>query len=124
MVRKLLSPVRELTDGRWGFDERFTTGKRIQVRRLTKSAAQQAHLDLSILIANGRRDIARVDAGDMAAFRKWQTATRSSVTFKKAISDLIAEKASEHEIGRKWLEKLRDYLARIQAEFEDQLLSN
>lgn len=124
MVRKLLSPVRELNDGRWGFNERFTTGKRIQVRRLTKSAAQQAHLELSVLIANGRRDIARVDAGDMAAFRKWQAVTRSSVTFKKAVNDLITEKASEHEIGRKWLEKLRDYLARIQAEFEDQLLSN
>jgi integrase len=124
MVRKLLSPVRQLPDGRWGFDDRFTTGKRIQVRRLTKSAAVQAHLELSVLVANGRRDIARVDASDMAAFRKWQAATRSSVIFQKAIADLKAEKRTEHEIGRKWFEKLSDYLARIESDFASQLLSD
>jgi integrase len=42
------------------------------------------------------------------------------VTVSRAIDDLITEKKSKRDIGRKWLEKLADYLDRIKDEFGDQ----
>jgi integrase len=115
----LLTNVREYGD-RWGFDDYFSSGRRIQVRRHTKKEADAAHLELSILIANGRRDLAATNHIDFSEFRKWQLSTRSSVKVSKAIDDLLSEKKSKGNIGRKWLEKLSDYLDRIKDEFGDE----
>lgn len=114
MVRKLLSPVRQLSDGRWGFDDRFTTGKRVQVRRLTKRAAQMAHLDVSVLISNGRRDLIDIDPLELAQFRKWKSGKSERINLGQAIKAFIKSRetrSSRHVEGvRRDCQLLQEYI--------------
>lgn len=97
---------------RWGFDDYFTTGKRIQVRRLTKASAQSAHSDLFVLIANGRRDLAGIDPMELAQFRKWKSSRSAiSISLGEAIDAFLKSKenkSSRHYEGlRRDLDLLR-----------------
>ena len=67
----LITPVRKY-GLKWGFDDYFSTGRRIQVRRNTKALAQSAHSDLFVLVSNGRKDLAGIDSVELAQFRKWK----------------------------------------------------
>jgi integrase len=115
MLRQnLVTPVRTMTDGRFGFDEYFTTGKRRQVRRLTESAASEAFTDLKVLIANGRKDLVDIDAGDWAEFRKWRERTAQSPSVSEAVKQFLGSKRNTRQ---KWLRVIRDYLTLFEREF-------
>src|SRR4051812_23062815 len=117
MVHKLLSPVRELNDGRWGFDERFTTGKRIQVRRLTKSAAQQAHLELSVCVVNGRRDLAGIDQIPLARFLEWDRLNQNAVTIQSLRKQFLAAKHADKELNPTYVANLVSFTGLFEDEF-------
>lgn len=119
MVRKLLSPVRQLSDGRWGFDDRFTTGKRVQVRRLTKSAAQQAHLDLSVLVANGRRDIARLDTIRLARFTEWERQNHNAISIKELRKQFIDTKRADKQLNPGYVANLDAFTRSFEDAFGD-----
>lgn len=112
----LLTQVRQYSD-RWGFDDYFSTGKRIQVRRLSKAAAQSAHTDLFVLLSNGRKDLAGIDPVELAQFRKWK---RSQIAIATSLSDAIDEflkskrsRSSRHYEGiRRDLDLLRSRIGR------------
>lgn len=89
--RPLATPIRQY-GGRWGFDDYFTSGKRIQVRRQTRKAAQDAFTDLSVLIANGRKDLAGIDQIELAQFRKYKDAKLPLISLKSAITQFLASK--------------------------------
>jgi integrase len=112
----LITPVRAY-GARWGFDDYFTTGKRVQVRRATKTEAIQAHSDLSVLMANGRKDLTELKQDELAEFRAWKLKATSTVTVKEASGQLLASKLSEREVGTKWLIKLEEYLNVFAEEF-------
>lgn len=118
----LLTPVRKQKDGRYGFEDYFSTGKRIQVRRQTKAAADQAHIKLSNLIATGRKDLAQTNHSEWAEFRAWKASHESSVTVADAIQTLLATKKEEGDVGQKWLNKLEDYLSLFSGKFSDRSL--
>lgn len=90
--RVLLTPVREYKDGRWGFDEYWTTGKQRLVRRKGKAEAEQAAIDLQMLIARGRPDLAEIGAGELAEFRQWKIAQATSPAFGAVVSEFLAAK--------------------------------
>jgi hypothetical protein len=115
----LITPVRPY-GARWGFDDYFTTGKRVQVRRATKSEAIQAHSDLSVLMANGRKDLATIKQTELAEFREWTKARESTVLVKTAVTQLLEEKRHDREAREKWLSILTHYLDRLADEFGDQ----
>lgn len=94
----LITPIRQYINRqtgsvRWGFDDYFTTGERIQIRRHSKSDAQKAHIDLQVLIANGRKDLAGIDAVELAAFRTWRDSRRVTISISTAIAEFMASKS-------------------------------
>jgi integrase len=112
----LLTQVRQYGH-RWGFDDYFTTGKRIQVRRVTKGAAQSAHTDLFVLLSNGRKDLAGIDGVELAQFRKWkQSKTATGIAIGEAIDIFVKSKqnrSSRHYDGlRRDLDLLRDSIGK------------
>jgi integrase len=115
----LITPVRSY-GARWGFDDYFTTGKRVQVRRATKIEAIQAHSDLSVLMANGRKDLATIKQTELAEFREWTKARESTVLIKTAVTQLLEEKRHDREAREKWLSILTHYLDRLADELVDQ----
>jgi integrase len=114
----LITPVRSYGT-RWGFDDYFTTGKRVQVRRATKSEAIQAHSDLSVFMANGRKDLATIKQTELAEFREWTKARESTVLVKTAVTQLLEEKRLDREAKEKWLSILTHYLDRLADELGD-----
>jgi integrase len=115
----LITPVRSY-GARWGFDDYFTTGKRVQVRRATKTEAIQAHSDLSVLMANGRKDLATIKQTELAEFREWTKARESTVLVKTAVTQLLEEKRHDREAREKWLSILEHYLDRLTDELGDE----
>ena len=84
--------VTQYSDGRWGFNEYWTTGKRIQVRRRTKAEAEKARTDLLVLIENGRRDLIHIGAAELAAFRVYTEDQTKSRQLHEAIAEFLKQK--------------------------------
>lgn len=99
MIRKYLSAVKQLGDGRWGFDDRWTTGKRIQVRRQTKKEALAAHVDLSVLIANGRKDLAGIDQIRLAKFAEWERSQQTSISVNDLRTRFLDSKKADRQLN-------------------------
>lgn len=117
MVRKLISPVVQYKDGRWGFNDRFSTGKRLQVRRLTKAEAQQAHLELSIHIANGRKDLATIDAAELADIRAEIKRRKKCPTIKELREKFIAVKIADTQLNPLYVQNLSRFTLSFEEEF-------
>jgi len=89
--RVFITPVRQYGN-RWGFSDYFSTGRRIQIRRKTKAAAEQAHTELSVLVTNGRKDLLGISAVELAEFRKFKEMHGKSRTLKVALAEFLALK--------------------------------
>jgi integrase len=90
--------IRQYADGRWGFDD-YSLGARHKVRFRTKQKALRRATDVTVFLANGRKDLLKIDAAELAEFRRWKLSAESSRPVKDVIEGFLRlkqTKSSKH----------------------------
>lgn len=89
-----ISPVRQYADRRYGFED-YSSGRRRKVRFISKQKAEARAIDLAVLRANWRDDLLKIDRAELARFRAWEAAARTSKPLHDATREFIALKRAK-----------------------------